>query len=409
MKNVFIIGAGLAGLSASVHGIKKKFKINLFESSNLVGGRCRSFFEKKLNQEIDNGNHLVFSANENFYELCKIIGSVETIKVLPPNLQFYDLKKNLNWNLDLRQINITKLLLGKVNLIPETNLLDYFSFLKFIYVPYKKTVSDIVGQSKLFPTLWDPITLGVMNTSSHSASARVLSNVLKKTVFRGEKYCQIYQPKINWNNTIIKPCMDFLINKGCNINLKNRLKKIDVTDNFVSKLYFNDQEIIIHKKDLVILAIPPSNFSKFFHGCKVPEDYNSIINIHYKMPKKINKEFANEIVGLLNSYSQWLFIKKNYLSVTISNANYFNNIDSDEIANIIWKEICCYMKINSPIPDYQVVKEKKATVVQSPRNFELAKKLNHLPINLVISGDWTQSDLPSTIEGSILSGKRAIN
>ena len=53
LKNVYIIGAGLAGLSASIHGITKKLKINLFESSNLVGGRCRSYYEKKLDQAIN--------------------------------------------------------------------------------------------------------------------------------------------------------------------------------------------------------------------------------------------------------------------------------------------------------------------------------------------------------------------
>ena len=46
--------------------------------------------EKKLGIEIDNGNHLVFSANENFYELCTIINSTKKIQILPPNLEFFD-------------------------------------------------------------------------------------------------------------------------------------------------------------------------------------------------------------------------------------------------------------------------------------------------------------------------------
>ena len=61
------------------------------------------------------------------------------------------------------------------------------------------------------------------------------------------------------------------------------------------------------------------------------------------------------------------------------------------------------------LPAYQVVKEKKATVVQSTKNFEIVKKIQNLPSNLRISGDWTQSDLPCTIEGSILSGLKAAN
>ena len=195
MRDIYIVGAGLSGLSAAIHAKVKRFNVKLFESSNLIGGRCRSFFEKKLGIEIDNGNHLVFSANENFYELCTIVDSVNKIEKLPPNLDFFDLKKKLYWNLDLSRIDILQMLRGDKNLIPHTSLFHYLSILKFLCVNRKKTVAELVGNSKIFQTFWDPLTLGVMNTSSDYASAKVLSNVLKKTIFKGHKYCNIYQPK----------------------------------------------------------------------------------------------------------------------------------------------------------------------------------------------------------------------
>jgi hypothetical protein len=75
---------------------------------------------------------------------------------------------------------------------------------------------------------------------------------------------------------------------------------------------------------------------------------------------------------------------------------------------MVWKEICSYMKIIVPITNYQVIKEKKATFVQSPSNFELVRKLKNLPKNIRIVGDWTQFNFPCTIEGSVFSGKQAI-
>ena len=36
------------------------------------------------------------------------------------------------------------------------------------------------------------------------------------------------------------------------------------------------------------------------------------------------------------------------------------------------------------------------------------KNISKLPTNLSLAGDWTQTDLPCTIEGSILSGKKAV-
>tara|TARA_B100000963_G_C22566426_1_gene643930 strand:- start:218 stop:1450 length:1233 start_codon:yes stop_codon:yes gene_type:complete len=408
LKNVYIVGAGLSGLSAAIHAVVKNFNVQLYESSNLIGGRCRSFFDNKLGIEIDNGNHLVFSANENFYELCAIVGSVNKIDILPPDLNFFDIKENLYWNLDFRKINILKMFGETENLIPRTNLIHYLSILKFLFVNRQHTVSQIVGNSKIFKTFWDPLTLGVMNTSSNYASAKILSNVLKKTIFKGHNYCKIYQPKENWNDTIINPCINFLEKKGCDVKLKKRLKKLDVFDDFVSTLYFDDKNIKIKREDLVIMAIPPSNLKKLFPSIEVPTEYNSIVNVHFNIPKSLKKPFKKKIVGFINTSSHWLFLKKNHMSVTISDANSFNNFDSQEIANNIWKEICSYMKINIPIPEFQVVKEKKATVIQSPSNFNIVKRLTGLPKNLKISGDWTQSELPCTIEGSILSGKKSL-
>lgn len=395
-------------MSAAVHSLKKNYKVYLFESSNFPGGRCRSFYEKRLNQEIDNGNHLVFTANENFYELCKIIKSTDTIKTLPPNLNFFNLNNNSHWSIDLSKISSLRLLLGKNKPIPNSSFIDYLSILKFLFVNRHRTVSEIIGGSNIFSTLWDPLTIGVMNTSSNYASAKVLSNVLKKTVLRGDKYCYIYQPKINWNKTLIQPTINFLNNHGCRVQYKSMLRKIDVLDNAVTRLYFTNQVVDVLKNEIVVLSIPPSNLQKLLPQYTFPSSYNSIVNVHYKLNRNLKKKFKHSIIGFIESNTQWIFIKKNHISITISNANYLNSYNTEEIATLVWKEVCKYLNLKIGIPDYQVVKEKKATVVQSPKNFDIVEKIKNLPNNLRISGDWTQSDLPCTIEGSILSGRKAV-
>ena len=80
-------------MSAAVNAKKQNINCELYESSKNAGGRCRSFYDKKIGLEIDNGNHLVFSANNNFFNFCKIVGSQKTLKTLPSCLNFYDVKK----------------------------------------------------------------------------------------------------------------------------------------------------------------------------------------------------------------------------------------------------------------------------------------------------------------------------
>ena len=71
-KTIHIIGGGLAGLSCAVKLLKYKKKIVLYESSNLFGGRCRSYKDKDFKCHLDNGNHLIIKAYKNTFKYLNI-------------------------------------------------------------------------------------------------------------------------------------------------------------------------------------------------------------------------------------------------------------------------------------------------------------------------------------------------
>lgn len=139
MKNItnkiHIIGAGLAGLSAAVNAIKKNIHCEIYESSNIAGGRCRSFFDNQIKLDIDNGNHLVFSANKNFLDFCKTIDSIKKFKIVSQNLKFFDISDYTSWQLDLDDKMLKNIFLNCP--IPKTFFFNYLSFLKFLFVKKK--------------------------------------------------------------------------------------------------------------------------------------------------------------------------------------------------------------------------------------------------------------------------------
>ena len=167
-------------------------------------------------------------------------------------------------------------------------------------------------------------------------------------------------------------------------------------------------KIKVNKNDKVIFSIPPTNLSKLLGNCSLPNQYNTILNLHFKIKPEDIALFQQPIVGFINSIAQWVFIKSNHLSVTVSNANDLNSIDTEQLIMSVWGEICKYIKKKITYENVQIVREKKATYVQSPNNINLVKKFNNIPKNTIIAGDWTQYNLPCTIEASILSGKKAI-
>ena len=155
-------------------------------------------------------------------------------------------------------------------------------------------------------------------------------------------------------------------------------------------------------------SIPPTNLSKILNVNNLPVNYNTILNIHFNV-KTEYIFFKKPIVGFVNSISHWIFVKNDHLSITISDANSLNNMDSNILVNKVWEEICSYLNKKINFESFQIVREKKATYVQSPNNINLVKKFEKKPKNLLIAGDWTQYNLPCTIEASILSGKKAID
>ena len=349
---------------------------------------------------------MVFSANKNFLEFCQTIGSLQTFKLITNNLNFFDISSSKSWELGFNK-NVLNDIFVKCP-IPQTSFFDYLSFLKFIFVKNKTAVYKLVGKSKIYNTFWEPFTLAVMNTSPEYASAKVLSNVLKETVFKGKKNCLIYQPKENWDKSLIDPALKFIKKKNVKINFNETLKKVKTSSGEIEELIFTKKKVKINSSDKIVFAIPPSNVVRLFPEFMLPCDYNTILNIHYKVSTKTVGLFKNEIIGFINTISQWVFIKDNCISITVSDANKLNNIDSNKITDVVWNEICAFIGKKIQYVSSKIIREKKATYIQSPKNNELIRKFNNIKKNNIFAGDWTQNGLPCTIEASILSGKKAI-
>lgn len=356
--------------------------------------------------EVDNGNHLILSANKNFLNLCETLGSLKTLIYYEPKFNFFDLKTQKNWSLNLRNEIFPFWIFNKSQRIPNTNLVDYFSIIKLMFCSKKDTIDTIISKkNNVFNFFWEPLTLGVLNTDCKNASAFLLKNVLKETFLRGYKYSGIYQPSQSWGETLINPAVNFLKKKNIQINYGSLLQKIFVENNKVKKLMFKDKAINILDKDLVVLALPPSSVKKIIPSLNLPEEHNTIINIHFKI--KIKNNSQPKIIGLVNAITQWIFVKKNYISITLSAANGYSNMDKYELISKIWNEVVlCFGLKNKKLPVFRILMEKKATYNQSPKNNYLVEKINGLPENLKLIGDWTEFNFPCTIESSITSAKK---
>ena len=62
----------------------------------------------------------------------------------------------------------------------------------------------------------------------------------------------------------------------------------------------------------------------------------------------------------------------------------------------------------APLPAHKIITEKRATFAATPEQDALRPPAGTGLRNLALAGDWVQNGLPSTIEGSLRSGKAAV-
>jgi phytoene dehydrogenase-like protein len=75
MAKAYVIGAGLAGLSAATILASRGAAVTVIETAPQAGGRCRSYFDPAFGGVIDNGNHLVLSGNRAVHAYLARIGA----------------------------------------------------------------------------------------------------------------------------------------------------------------------------------------------------------------------------------------------------------------------------------------------------------------------------------------------
>ena len=139
-------------------------------------------------------------------------------------------------------------------------------------------------------------------------------------------------------------------------------------------------------------------------GLKTPSNFRAIVNGHFRFdpPKD-----APSILGVVGGLVEWVFAFPQRLSITISGADRLVDMPREELAQAIWRDICKAAGVQGELPPWQIVRERRATFEATPQQNALRPGAATACKNLFLAGDWTDTGLPATIEGSVRSGDRA--
>lgn len=408
-----VIGGGLAGLSTAVYLAKNGINAELLEASPKLGGKAYSFYNKKLSMEVDNGQHLLlgcYNFTLNFLDTINAKNLIEKQKIInipfvKPDSRIFYLKTTSN----LYPINLISALQNfKLISIKEKLLIGYLLF----DLMFGKNISGIsalewlnkkLQSVNIIEVFWKPLIVSVFNTDIKCVPVKTLRLVLKELFLNGQKGFQFIVPKVPLSKLFVEPAVNYLNNNCSNTCLSEKVESISIENNSVRSVLTNKR--IIKDFDVIVFAIPTYALRKIINQESINQvEYSPIISAHFKLNKNI---FTSNYYALINSPIHWIFNKGSYISITTSAADSLINLPEEKISSIYIEEICKYFPEFDKefIVSSQIIKEKRATFILS-EEFETIRTKNTLGINnAFLAGDWTDTRLPSTIEGAIKSGK----
>jgi squalene-associated FAD-dependent desaturase len=408
VSHVHVIGAGLAGLSAALTLAAAGRAVTIYEAGPAAGGRCRSYFDRGLGCRIDNGNHLLLSANEAAMRYLEHIGARDTLhSPAAPVFPFFDAASGERWTLRLDRGRIPWWILSDHRRVPGTRARDYFSLYALRWAHAEATVADAIDDGgALYRRLLEPLAVAALNTRPHEALASLLRAVVDETLLRGGAACIPLFPRQGLSESLIDPAVQWLCARGCELHINHRIGELGISRDRVEELRSPNGTISVDAAEPVVLAVPPWAARDLLPGLVVPDVFESILNIHFRVA--VDPGEAG-FIGVIGGTAEWIFTKPEVVSVTISAANQLVDLPADEIAARVWPEVRAALALPEPMPAVRVVKEKRATFAATAAQERRRPGPRTDLANLALAGDWTATGLPATIEGAIRSGRAAAN
>ncbi len=433
--DVAIIGGGLSGLAAAVSLAVKGVRVALFERSPKLGGRCYSYIDEKTGDVVDNGQHVLLGAYHNTIRYLDLIGSRKFLRERPslslplhhpekgfgtfnvvslPRpfhltagmlkfklLSFNDRKKLLNvgfalrgWNMELER--------------------------KLSSLSIEQWLNELHQSEGAKQCVWYPLAISVMNELPQTASALLFARSLKLAFLGKKSDSAVLIPGVGQTALYVDGAVRLLEKHKAMIHTSTEIDSLIIQHSRAGGIKTTSGDTIAAKH--VISAVPyfalenliPSEYRtmKSFTGLNQFAS-SPIVSIHLWFDKEFMEQ---EYVGLIGKTLQWVFDRRkimneegkphSYITAVISGAYETVGLSKDALVETALKDLhLVFPKSKTATLLHSIViKEKRASF--SPTNeVESFRPSSETEIqNLYLAGDWTNTGLPATIEGAIMSG-----
>jgi squalene-associated FAD-dependent desaturase len=448
--DVVIIGAGCAGLSAGVRLASGGHRVTVIEEAPRLGGRAAAFSDAASGQRLDNGQHALFGCYRETYRFLRDIGSADLAPLDSTlRLTMADDRGRLStltcpaWRPPLH-------LIGGVmgwDAIPFADRMAAGRLGGVLWAMHRQgpeavaarvssslTVTEWLrahGQpASLCDWLWHPLALAALNQEPRTAAARPFVRVLGELFSAGPGAASLGVPAVPLDELYAEPAARFIEARGGSIRRRTRGQVELAPGGGRHRVHAGDD---VFTPRAVIAAVPWHAVHRLWTG-ETASPLEAIADAAARMQGvpivTVNLWFDRQVVparqvGMVGTQFHWAFKKTNELvaelddsrpiqlrahlvTIVASGAETLLRKENAELVALAERELraCLPGAAGAVCVRGLVVREPRATFSLAPGTPSRPGTVTSVP-GFFLAGDWTDTGLPGTIEGAVLSGHRA--
>jgi squalene-associated FAD-dependent desaturase len=435
-----VIGAGFAGLSAAVRLASGGRRVVVMEEAPRLGGRASAFTDRETGERVDNGQHVLFGCYRHTYEFLRALGAADsaplqrqlrmtiatgdgrTSTLECPNLPApYHLVAGLmRWRGLGMGDRLSALRLGRLLLAARRHGAATVA----AGVSSRLTVTEWLQQyrqsPKLCDWLWYPLAIAALNQAPNVAAAQPFVRVLAELFGPHQTDAAIGLPAVPLDELFAVPARRLIVDAGGEVLTKAGARIILRDSGNIDGVAAGDRFI---RTSTVISSAPWHAFSRQWDRGVPPAlaeiaahaaatASSPIVTVNLWFDRNVATE---KFIGLIGGPMHWVFNKSAlygdntaHLSIVSSGAVELADKENNDITD------AAVQQLSRTLPETAARKLVRSVVVREHRaTFSLAPGAPPRPGTVTplrgfyLAGDWTDTGLPGTIEGAVLSGHRA--
>ncbi len=419
-RRIAVVGGGYAGFAAAVMLADAGREVTVFETARTLGGRARRV--DSHGAPVDNGAHILLGAYAQLLKLLRMVNGdgaerelLERRRLVLEQPGVFRLRTPTlpaPWHLAAALFTMRGVSRGD-----RTCTVRFARDLArgaFRCPPHLSVANLLADQPPaVVRLLWEPLCIAALNTPLETASAQVFLNVLRFAFAQRARDSDLLLPRVDLSTLFPDPAAAFVTDRGGAIRSGTAVSSVVVADGGVELMAGYSRE----RFDLVVVAVGPHQLAHVLDSSTdaialaqvAAFAFEPITTTYLQYPSPL--KLREPLIKLDGAPGQWLFDREaldgtaGLAAVVISTEGKGEKIAHEALAQTIDAQLRHLLSWLPPPLWTQVIAERRATYACTPALARPAP--GQLLPRVYLAGDYTDAELPATLEAATRSGVAA--